>query len=78
MITVRTVNIEDIDIGARFRRDLGDIDFLMGSIQTFGLICLPVVSKDLILIKGRRRIEACKRLGYKKIRVQIYEKPKES
>ena len=70
MVTPR-IPIEDIIIGDRFRKDLGGIETLSKSIKSVGLLHPIVVSKNLELIAGRRRIEACKKLGWKKIPVHI-------
>jgi hypothetical protein len=47
-----------IAIGPRHRKDLGDITSLAISIQQNGLLHLPVVSTDNVLIAGARRLEA--------------------
>jgi len=61
--------IDKIIIGERFRKDLGDIETLSKSIKSVGLLHPIVVSKDLDLIAGRRRIEACRKLGWTEIPV---------
>jgi ParB family transcriptional regulator, chromosome partitioning protein len=57
------MNIKDIKIGDRFRKDLGDIKTLASSIQEIGLLQPKVVNQDNELIAGQRRLEACKLLG---------------
>lgn len=47
-----------------------DLDYLEHSINTYGLLCpiiVRAVSNGYQLISGRRRLLACKRLGYKTI-----------
>lgn len=58
------VEVERITIGERFRKDLGDLDSLVESIKAVGLLHPVVVSSDLELIAGFRRLEACKKLGW--------------
>lgn len=61
------IAIKDISIGDRARRDLGDIDALVLSIEQCGLLHPIVVTDDMRLVAGRRRIEAFKRMGHKNI-----------
>lgn len=58
-----TVELDAIKIGNRHRRDLGDIDALAASIEDVGLLQLPVVTTDLILVAGERRLAALRKLG---------------
>jgi N6-adenosine-specific RNA methylase IME4/ParB-like chromosome segregation protein Spo0J len=55
--------IEEIKLGLRFRKDLGDLKSLVDSIKTIGLLHPIVVSSDGLLIAGQRRLEACRILG---------------
>jgi site-specific DNA-methyltransferase (adenine-specific) len=59
--------VTSILIGERFRRDLGDLDSLMESIQAVGLLHPVVVTAAGKLVAGQRRLEACKRLGWEEI-----------
>lgn len=63
--------IFEVKIGPRFRKDLGDIESLSQSIQEFGLLHPIAVDDDRNLIAGRRRLEACKALGWDFIRVNM-------
>ena len=65
--------IDDIQIGRRFRKALGDIDSLTKSIEEIGLLHPPVITPEGKLIAGIRRLEACKRAGWKKIPVTIVD-----
>ena len=59
------MKINDIKIGSRFRKDLGDIQTLADSIKEIGELLQPVViNENNELVAGQRRIEACKRLGW--------------
>jgi ParB/RepB/Spo0J family partition protein len=59
--------IDSIIVENRFRRKLGDLRTLMLSIQEVGLLHPIVVNKGNSLIAGARRLEACKRLGFKEV-----------
>ncbi|PZF86152.1 ParB N-terminal domain-containing protein [Jiangella anatolica] len=56
--------IDSIVIGHRHRTDLGDIDALAASIERIGLVQPPTVTPDSVLVCGRRRLAAMKRLGW--------------
>lgn len=65
------MKISEIKIGERHRNDLGDIDALVKSINEVGLIHPLAVNEDKKLIAGYRRIEACKKLGWKETPVNV-------
>lgn len=67
------VKVVDITIGERYRKDLGDIDALVASIQNVGLISPIAVNADNVLIAGQRRLEAVKRLGWDVVEVVIVD-----
>jgi len=64
-------NISDIIIHERFRKDNGDITSLINSIKEVGLLHPVVVNEDNVLIAGKRRLEAARRLGWQTIPVNI-------
>ena len=66
-----SVPVASIIIGERTRKDLGDIDALASSIETVGLLHPPVVTPDMHLVAGERRIEAVKILGWTEVPVTI-------
>jgi site-specific DNA-methyltransferase (adenine-specific) len=61
------VEIDKIDCGERVRKDLGDINALAASIREVGLLQPVVIDSGMKLIAGRRRLEACKQLGWEQI-----------
>lgn len=67
------LSIGSVEIGARHRRDLGDVDALARSIETVGLLHPIVVTPSNVLIAGERRLEACKRLGWVEVPVTIVD-----
>lgn len=70
---IKTVAVEDIIVGPRFRKDAGDLDGLADSIRELGLLHPVVVTTDLRLIAGCRRLQACKRLGWKSVPVRLLD-----
>ena len=68
-----TVRIADVKLGDRHRRDLGDVDALVRSIQDIGLLHPIVVAPDMALIVGARRLEAYRRMGRTEIPARIQE-----
>lgn len=57
------LNIAQVNVGDRVRKDFGDIDELCNSIKAVGLIQPIVLTHDLCLIAGERRLRALKRIG---------------
>tara|TARA_R110000851_G_scaffold133139_1_gene267837 strand:- start:2700 stop:4073 length:1374 start_codon:yes stop_codon:yes gene_type:complete len=74
-VEYRTIPIESVivDRDLRQRRDLKDLSSLMQSITEIGLINAPVVTHDLVLIAGERRLTSCRNLGHTHITVAIRE-----
>jgi DNA modification methylase len=66
-VSASLVALDDITVGDRHRKDLGDIQALADSILSVGLLQPVVVSRDRHLICGRRRLAACKELGWRVI-----------
>lgn len=65
------IDIEEIKITDRIRKDFGDILELADDIQENGLINPPVVTPEYELIAGERRLRAMKQLGYKQVEVRV-------
>jgi ParB family chromosome partitioning protein len=65
--------VHAIKVGQRHRRDMGDIDALAKSISEIGLLHPIVVNKDNTLIAGERRLQACKKLGWRDVRVTVVD-----
>lgn len=66
-----TVAVDSIVVGARHRKDAGDLDALAASIHQLGLLQPVTVTPDRVLVCGWRRLEAVKRLGWKSIKVWV-------
>jgi ParB-like nuclease domain len=67
--------LDDIIVGERHRRDMGDVDGLAANMADVGLLHPIVVTPDGVLMCGERRLRAAKLLGWKKIPVTIRSKP---
>lgn len=73
-MTQKFLKINEIIIGDRIRKDLGDIDQLANSINEIELLHPIVVhekNKKFFLLAGHRRIEAFKKLGRESISANI-------
>ena len=67
-----TIQLDSIKVDDPLREDLGELGELMASIQQYGLLHPIVVDDKRRLIAGHRRLEACKRLGKKRMDVKFY------
>jgi ParB family chromosome partitioning protein len=65
--------IDEIEVGFRYRKDLGDLRSLADSIQTVGLLHPIVVTPEGRLITGQRRLEACRLLGWQEIPITVID-----
>lgn len=75
MTEYRTIPIESVIVlrAERQRRELKDLESLMRSIGEIGVINPPVVTSELVLIAGERRLTSCIQLGHSHITVAIRE-----
>ena len=67
------VRLVEIQIGTRYRQALGDIESLARNIAEMGLLHPIVLSKDLTLIVGLRRLAAFRKLGRSEIPAEILD-----
>ncbi len=67
------IDIDDIVVKKRIRKDLGDLALLMDSLKRYGLMHPILINKKNVLIAGGRRLQAAKELGWKKIEVQVID-----
>ena len=68
--TFHSIEISAIQKGPRQREELSDVLILADSIRRLGLINPILVSRELRLIAGERRLEACRSLGWTHINGQ--------
>lgn len=71
----KQIKVEDVVLKKRVRKNLGDLNALIKSLNTYGLIHPIVVNKKLELIAGHRRLEAARQLGWQLIDAIILDKP---
>jgi ParB family chromosome partitioning protein len=67
------LQLGDIKIKKRIRKNLGDLQPLMKSLRDHGLMNPVVVSRRLELIAGYRRLESARRLGWEHIEATVME-----
>ncbi|MDR3360853.1 MAG: ParB N-terminal domain-containing protein, partial [Bifidobacteriaceae bacterium] len=64
-------SVEAVIVGARHRKDLGDIDVLAESITQVGLLQPLTITPDGVLVCGARRLAAIKQLGWRTVNVWV-------
>lgn len=67
------IQVNDIRIKKRVRRDLGNLQPLMESMRKHGLLNPILVTPKNELVAGHRRLESAKRLGWHSVTAQIVE-----
>lgn len=65
------VNVDNIKIKKRVRKDMGDLDSLKESLRLYGLLNPITINERYELIAGHRRLEAAKALGWTTIDAQV-------
>lgn len=71
------MQIEQIRMQKRVRKNLGDLGPLMESMKKYGLLNPVTVTSENELIAGHRRLESAKRLGWTTIDVTVLDRPDE-
>jgi ParB family chromosome partitioning protein len=69
---LQMVGVDEISVGPRHRKALGDIATLAKSIAEVGLLQPLVVTNDLRLVAGARRLAAVKELGWRLVPARVY------
>lgn len=67
------INICDIKIKKRVRKDLGDLENLKDSLRRYGLLSPITINSKNELVAGQRRLESAKQLGWTTINANIIE-----
>ena len=69
------INVSDIRVKERIRKEINGIDELAEDIRKNGLICpiavMPLASGEYQLLAGLRRLEAIKMLGMRDIECNV-------
>jgi ParB family transcriptional regulator, chromosome partitioning protein len=68
------VRLDQIKVGSRIRKDLGDIGELARSMEALGQLQPILVTQDHKLMAGYRRLLAAKQLGWEFIDAAYYER----
>lgn len=63
--------LDSLTVGARHRKDLGNLNELMESIDKLGLLQPITITPEGVLICGWRRLEAVRRLGRRTVNVWV-------
>src|ERR1035437_3651123 len=67
------MRIDQIQVGFRYRKDLGGLWSLADSISEVGLLHPVVVTPEGRLIAGQRRLGACRLLGWPEVPVTVVD-----
>lgn len=67
------LGLEEIQLGDRVRKEMGDLKSLAESMERHGLLQPIVVKTDHTLVAGQRRIEAARLLGWSEIAVTVVD-----
>lgn len=67
------VQIKDIKIKKRVRKDLGNLDDLKDSLRIYGLLNPITLNSKYELIAGERRLQAAMQLGWTSINANIID-----
>jgi len=67
------MDIDQIVIRKRVRKNLGDLSSLMDSLRRHGLLNPIVINSRNELVAGHRRTEAARRLGWRTVEVRVVD-----
>jgi len=67
------IPLDDIRVKRRIREEPEDIEDLMNSMKRYGLMNPITINSENVLIAGRRRLEATRRLGWHMISANVIE-----
>ena len=67
------INIDDIKIKRRVRKDLGDLENLKDSLRRYGLLSPITINSKNELVAGQRRLESAKQLGWTTINANVID-----
>lgn len=67
------LDIDEIVVRRRVRKNLGDLSSLMESMKKYGLLNPIVVNSQNELIAGHRRLESARRLGWRVVSARVVD-----
>ena len=67
------INIDEIKIKKRVRKDLGDLETLKDSLRRYGLLSPITINTKNELVAGQRRLESAKQLGWTSITANVVD-----
>ena len=67
------INISEIKIKKRVRKDLGDLENLKDSLRRYGLLSPITINSKNELVAGQRRLESAKQLGWTTINANVID-----
>lgn len=67
------INIDEIKIKKRVRKDLGDLETLKDSLRRYGLLSPITINTRNELVAGQRRLESAKQLGWTTITANVVD-----
>lgn len=67
------VQIKDIKIKRRVRKDLGDLESLKDSLRRYGLLNPITLNSKYELVAGERRLQAAKAIGWTSINANVID-----
>lgn len=70
-VAITAAAVDAVRVGPRHRVDLGDVEALAASIDAVGLLHPVVVTADLGLVAGARRLAAVRLLGWDQVPVHV-------
>jgi hypothetical protein len=74
-ISAMKVKCNEVVLGNRFRKNVGELGELMESISVLGLLQPIGITEDMVLVFGQRRLRACQILGHEEIEARIVDVP---
>ena len=72
-LSIKPISVKKIQVGTRFREELGDIESLAQSIENEGLINPITVDQDFNLLAGGRRLAAIMSLKWTNVTANIMQ-----
>ena len=74
-ISAMKVKCNEVVLGNRFRKNVGELGELMESISVLGLLQPIGITKQNVLVFGQRRLIACQMLGHEEIEAKVVDVP---